>query len=67
MGWVLGTDYEDSITERDRTMRAIICVILITLTMTLAGCYPVGHRYHDPDSHQKNIDEMNNPNPPAYP
>ncbi len=48
-------------------MRAVICVILVTLTMAVAGCYPVGHRYHDPESHQRNIEQMNNPNPPDVP
>jgi hypothetical protein len=48
-------------------MRAFLFVILVTTAMAVTGCYPVGHRYHDPDSHQQSIDEMNNPNPPTYP
>jgi hypothetical protein len=59
--------HRNTITERGRTMRAIICVILVTLTMAVAGCYPVGHRYHDPQEHQQSIDQMNNPDPPTYP
>lgn len=48
-------------------MRAIICVLLVGMTMAVTGCYPVGHRYHDPESHQQIIEQMNNPDPPTYP
>lgn len=46
-------------------MRISTLVMLVCVLMASAGCYPVGHRYHDQETHQQRIEQMNNPDPPA--
>lgn len=47
-------------------MRIFALLMLMYMLMVSAGCYPVGHRYHDQNTHQQHIDQMNNPDPPAF-
>ena len=46
-------------------MRIPILILLACALFTSVGCYPVGHRYHDEETHQRHIEQMNNPNAPG--
>jgi hypothetical protein len=46
-------------------VRFVVRLLLLTVVGTsLAGCYPVGHRYHTEDEHAESMQRMTPQDPP---
>ncbi len=45
-------------------MRIFMMLFAACILVAIAGCYPVGHRYHDGETHRQQMEQINNPDSP---